>query len=236
MLMNNHLDPESLKIPAYMRKKAIVRQSRQKLILTALDRKQAGLSVHSQKALAPVKVKEKSYSNVARKTVIKKATATSMTPRQNKFLSDLYHDSQKNSIGVFERSQQPQTSRTKKSKSRFLRNLFPAEDEIETLPRPQPKPQPAPQHAAPVGFVEIHPVGHVTAYIAKIQVAIIKLQKPLRQGDLIQITADKLLFQQPIDSMQINRKPVKIAKKGSEIGLKVSREPQINGTVYKVLS
>jgi len=53
--MNNKLDPETLKIPAYMRKKMIVSQSRQKLILTALDRKDAGLKHDSTKALAPVK-------------------------------------------------------------------------------------------------------------------------------------------------------------------------------------
>ena len=51
--MNNKLDPETLKIPAYMRKKMIVSQSRQKLILTALDRKQAHLPPGSTVATAP---------------------------------------------------------------------------------------------------------------------------------------------------------------------------------------
>jgi len=50
--MNNKLDLETLKIPAYMRKKMIVSQSRQKLILTALDRKQAHLPHNSKVALA----------------------------------------------------------------------------------------------------------------------------------------------------------------------------------------
>jgi len=239
--MNNHLDPDQLKIPAYMRKKAIVRQSKQKLILTALDRKQAGLGVHSHKALAPMKVKEKSYSNVTRKALIKKATATSVTPQQNKFLSDLYHDSQKNCPPEFERNTQQKSTPSRKSKSQFLRNLFPVENEIGTRRQSNPprelqtRTEPAPQHVAPTGFVEIHPIGHITAYIEKIQVAIIKLQKPLRQGDLIQITADEMLFQTPVDGMQINRKPVKLAKKGAEIGLKVGQKPLINGTVYKVL-
>lgn len=205
--MNDHLDPEKLKIPAYMRKKAIVRQSRQKLILTALDRKQAGLGVHSQKALAPVKVKEKSYSNVKKQPTIKNSRATSFPAKSNPFLGDIFRN---NSEPVREKMQ-------------------PVDDETEQQLQPQVR------HQAPTGFAEIHPVGQITAYFEKIQVAVIKLHKPLRIGDIIQITAEDILFQQPVDSMQINRKPVKIAKKGSEIGLKVSHEPALNGAVYKVL-
>lgn len=51
----NNFDPETLKIPAYLRKNAIVSQSKQRLILTALDRKEAGLNPHSKKAVAPIK-------------------------------------------------------------------------------------------------------------------------------------------------------------------------------------
>ena len=36
--------------------------------------------------------------------------------------------------------------------------------------------------------------------------------------------------------MQINRKPVKTAKKGADIGLKISYQPQIEGLVYKVIN
>jgi putative protease len=223
--MNNNLDPEKLKIPAYMRKKAIVRQSRQKLILTALDRKQAGLDVHSHKALAPLKspqfksVKEKTYSNVSRKPSVRKAKATSYRPAPNLFEKNPFRGNSSDSMSQ------------KEPKRSLLRSLFPGSDDE---PEDQPQLQP-PRHQAPTGFVKIQQVGHITAYIEKIQVAIIKLDKPLRLGDLIQITADDMLFQQPVDSMQINRKPVKIAKKGSEIGLKVSHEPQLNGAVYKVL-
>ena len=67
--MNNKLDPETLKIPAYMRKKMIVSQARQKLILTALDRKQAHLPPNSTVAMAPVRM-----------TPVKR-TAISKTPR-----------------------------------------------------------------------------------------------------------------------------------------------------------
>ncbi len=219
--MNDHLDPDKIRIPAYLRKKAIVRQSRQKLILTALDRKQAGLDVHSHKALAPVKVKEKSYSNVKRLPSIKNSRATSFPAKSNPFLGDVFRNDPRPP-----RSKRPQVSKPQHS---ILRSLLPVDDEPEQQRQPQPR------HEAPTGFVEIHPIGHITAYFDKIQVAVIKLDKPLRLGDIIQITAENMLFQQPVDSMQINRKPVKIAKKGSEIGLKVSHEPSLNGAVYKVL-
>jgi len=250
--MNNNLDPDKLRIPAYLRKKVIVRQSRQKLILTALDRKQAGLDVHSTRALAPTKplkkVKEKTYSNIQKQPIIKKARATSFpatsravlqnfstlnnsttsknsTTRHkssqtnsltgNRFLGDLFRNNPKSPTSTFKNT--PRHSKTKNSG-------FEAE---ETTTNQN-------QHQAPTGFIEIHQIGHITTYFDKIQVAVIELHKPLRVGDIIQITADGMLFQQPVDSMQINRKPVKIAKKGSEIGLKVSHKPQINGPVYKV--
>lgn len=202
--MNDHLDPDKIRIPAYMRKKAIVRQSRQKLILTALDRKQAGLDVHSQKPLAIVK--EKSYiTTLARKPAIKKVRATSFPapPKSNFFGND-------------------------SAPKHLLQDTWPSHEEPQMdVPEPQ-------QYAAATGFAEIHPIGRITAYLEKIQVAIILLDKPLRQGDLIQITADGMLFQQPVESMQLNRKDIKLAKKGSEIGLKVGHAPQLDGTVYKV--
>lgn len=49
------VDPETLKIPAFMRTKAIVSQAKQQLILTALDRKQAGLPPSSKVATAKIK-------------------------------------------------------------------------------------------------------------------------------------------------------------------------------------
>lgn len=49
------IDPETLKIPAFLRKKTIVSQAKQQLILTALDRKQAGLPPNSKTPVAKAK-------------------------------------------------------------------------------------------------------------------------------------------------------------------------------------
>ena len=78
--MNNNLDPETLKIPAYMRKKAIVSQAKQKLILTALDRKEAGLSVGSQKALSTPKRSGGAYPT---KVLLSKTPPARPTPKIN---------------------------------------------------------------------------------------------------------------------------------------------------------
>lgn len=75
-------------------------------------------------------------------------------------------------------------------------------------------------------------VGEVTHYLEKIQVAIIKLSRQLKQGNFLAFEEEKGLFFQEVASMQINRKDVKTAKKGSEIGMKVTRAPKIKGRVY----
>ena len=97
---------------------------------------------------------------------------------------------------------------------------------------------------APAELVSIDPVsvkpkklalvGEVTHYLDNISVAIIKTTKPLKQDDILLIEGDDFLFTQPIDEMQIDRKPVKRAKKGSHIGLKVAFEAEVNGSVYKL--
>ncbi len=61
-----NIDDETLKIPAFMRNKVIVSQAKQKLIWTALDRKEAGLSYKSRKPLARVKTEQKPITNIRR--------------------------------------------------------------------------------------------------------------------------------------------------------------------------
>lgn len=78
--------------------------------------------------------------------------------------------------------------------------------------------------------------GFCEGYFEKIDVAIIKLTRPLKIGDQILIERTEGLFQQEIKSMQIDRKEVKIARTGSDIGLKVDIKPKVGGTVYKIVS
>ncbi len=182
--MNSNIDPDKIRIPAFLRKKAIVRQAKQQLILTALDRKLAGLDVHSKKPLAPIVRKSSSFAEGRLRLGRTKNELKNESPTQ---------------VNMSLRSDQKTIS------------------------------------IATGDHLLIVPIGTVIDYYEKIQVAIIRLKEALRIGDVIQIAAKNFLFQQPVDSMQINRKPVKMAKKSAEIGLKVLSQPQVNGTVYKVI-
>ena len=84
-------------------------------------------------------------------------------------------------------------------------------------------------------FRKIVRVGNLSEFLSKIEVGIIELEGTLREGDLIQIDCEYGLFQQKVESMQINRKDVKTAKKGACIGLKLKDKPRINGAVYKMI-
>ena len=77
--------------------------------------------------------------------------------------------------------------------------------------------------------------GMCEGYFDNINVAIIRLTSPLRIGDIIIFEKNKGLFEEEVTSMQINRKEVKLAKTGSDIGLKVHLKPKVGTSVYKVI-
>lgn len=76
-------------------------------------------------------------------------------------------------------------------------------------------------------------IGEISNYFAHVEVAAIKLTKPLKVGDTIQIKGGDVDFEQKIDSMQINHKSVKTAKSGDEIGIKVSHKVRKGYKVFK---
>lgn len=181
------VDPETLRVPAFMRKRSITSHARQKLILTALDRKDAGLKPNSTVPMAPSK---RTRMPVAPRKLAREAAM----PKPELFPSP----------GVF------------------------PEPEIMTTPIIE---------EAPIAFNQTQKLmltGEVTHYIDKINVAIILLSKSLKQGDTLLIEGENFIATQPIEEMQINRKPVARAKKGAEIGLKVKFEAKVGGRVYKV--
>lgn len=77
--------------------------------------------------------------------------------------------------------------------------------------------------------------GKVLHYFDKINVAVMKLSVPLKQGDEIRIVGGKETdFTQAISSMQVDYKPIKKAKKGDEVGLKVKEKVHEGYKIYKV--
>ncbi len=76
-------------------------------------------------------------------------------------------------------------------------------------------------------------VGEITNYFDHVKAAAIKLKKPLKVGDKIQIKGGEADFEQIITSMQIERTPVKSAKKGDEIGIIISQRVRKGYKVHK---
>ena len=77
-------------------------------------------------------------------------------------------------------------------------------------------------------------VGKVVHYYTRIGVAIVDLSSSLALDDTVSIVGANTDFQQTVDSMQIEHKAVKKAKKGDSIGLKVSDRCRKGDKVYKL--
>jgi putative protease len=77
-------------------------------------------------------------------------------------------------------------------------------------------------------------IGKVTHYFSNIGVAVIGLSTSLGQGDEIRIVGgENTDFNQKVDSMQVDHKEVKNAKKGDSVGLKMSQKVREGYLVYK---
>ena len=77
-------------------------------------------------------------------------------------------------------------------------------------------------------------IGEITHFFNKIGVAILKINSgELKVGDKISIEG-KDNFEQTVDSMQIDHKPVESAKPGDDIGLKVKEAVHEGDKVLKV--
>lgn len=77
-------------------------------------------------------------------------------------------------------------------------------------------------------------LGTVTHYYDKIGVAIIKLNDALSVGDAIKFVRGDDEFEEKIESMQVEHEDVQKAKKGDEVGVKVSQKAKEGALVYKV--
>ena len=77
-------------------------------------------------------------------------------------------------------------------------------------------------------------VGIVLHYYHKANVAAIKLEDTLKVGDKIHIKGHTTDFDEVINSIQIEHKQVNEAKKGDDIGIKVTDHVREHDVIYKV--
>lgn len=79
-------------------------------------------------------------------------------------------------------------------------------------------------------------VGTVTIFFAKPSVAAIEITSgSLAVGDTIRIKGATTNFEQKIDSMEIDRKPVPTASAGQAVGVKVRERVRPHDKVFKVV-
>ncbi len=76
------------------------------------------------------------------------------------------------------------------------------------------------------------PLGTVTHFYGNIRVAIIKFRQPVRVGAKLRFEGATTKFEDKIVSMQYDHKPIKLAPKGKEIGLKVKKKVREGDLVY----
>ena len=78
-------------------------------------------------------------------------------------------------------------------------------------------------------------VGKIAHFYGKISVAVVDLTDKLSVGDEISIEGPSTNFTQTVDSMQIEHKNIKDAKKGDSIGLMVVNVVRENDSVFKMM-
>lgn len=101
---------------------------------------------------------------------------------------------------------------------------------VRTVKKAALKVMPKPHKSEPAG----KPIGVVTHYFAQIKVAIIKFKQPVKVGSSILIQGTTTDFTHKISSMQFDHKPISVAKKGQEVGIKVAKRVREGDKVYPV--
>ena len=86
---------------------------------------------------------------------------------------------------------------------------------------------------AKAGRMKAAIIGKITHYFPHVNAAVVKLKAPLKIGDTIHIKGHTTDIKETVTSMQINRAPITVAKKGDEICLLVASRVRAGDKVYK---
>ena len=75
-------------------------------------------------------------------------------------------------------------------------------------------------------------IGTVTHFFGRIEVAIVKFKVPMKVGTKVHFRGATTDFEETIKSMQFDHKPIDVAKKGQEIGIKVGDKVREGDEVF----
>jgi len=79
------------------------------------------------------------------------------------------------------------------------------------------------------------PIGEITHFFPHVKAAVIKLKTgSLATGDTIYIKGHTTDFEQKIQSIQADHKPIEKASKGQEAGIRVKSKVRHGDKVYKI--
>lgn len=94
--------------------------------------------------------------------------------------------------------------------------------------------KPAGKTVKPAKLIAAKPIGVVTHFYSSIKVGIFKFKKPVKSGTEIRIKGATTDFKAKISSMQYDHKTIKIAPKGKQIGIKLSKRVRVGDLAYPV--
>jgi translation elongation factor EF-1alpha len=75
-------------------------------------------------------------------------------------------------------------------------------------------------------------IGVVTHYFPHVKAAVIDVKRSIAVGDYIALKGHTTDFRQDVKSMEVDRKPIKRAKRGDDIGVQVKRRVRVGDRVY----
>ncbi len=91
----------------------------------------------------------------------------------------------------------------------------------------------AKKSATPVKAKKIKPIGVVTHYYGGLKVAIVKFKRVFKAGEKIWFKGATTDFKGTVKSIQYDHKPVKVAKKGQQVGIKVGDKVREGDEVFE---
>lgn len=80
--------------------------------------------------------------------------------------------------------------------------------------------------------MEEKPLGKVIHYYDKIGVAIVRLVGKIKAGDKVKFVKGDSVFEQTVESIQVEHESLREGKKGDEIGIKVDKSAKEGTLVY----